>query len=235
MNNWINFLYKPEIVKAIFGENLPKLTGIVVSKLNLDYNGTEAKISLLLPNFPENPPKKWLQNAYNAVSMEMSLSVLEHIQINRWTRSNQIDLLIEKKDELIYLLAKGEADFVLAGKFLQVNSIVGYQTQFTKKMQGIITWKNDVFVENFEPIFSPYQINFNYEKTAWHDDFIEKEDTLQNESMQFFFKIYVPHQCVFEGSIQNKVKKLDLKQEKSLLLELRNFLVNEHQLKTLTP
>ena len=133
-HNWTKLLYKSEIVKAIFGEDIPQLTKVTVSKLMLDYNGTEAKITILLNDFPKNPPKKWLQSAYNALSMEMSLVVLEEIQINRWTRNNLVDLLIEQKNNMIYLRGIGDADFILAGKFLQVSNILPYQTT---KMQDI--------------------------------------------------------------------------------------------------
>lgn len=103
MSSWIDLLYKPDGIRAIYGADLPTLRSVDLHEFSLDRDGPVAMLRFDLAEFPRRPPKKWADQGFNAVQVQLSLGGVQHLTIVGWETHITIDIDVERRGEVISL------------------------------------------------------------------------------------------------------------------------------------
>ena len=85
-------------------------------------DGSAVTLRLDLPNFPEHPPKKWVEQEANTVQIKLMLIDIQSLSLSGWGTETAVEFSLERKGELIQAAAmrKNERFEVLArGAFIQ--------------------------------------------------------------------------------------------------------------------
>lgn len=130
LSMWSKFLENKEPLEKTYG-NL-SLAPLIILRLSLDENSVLLRIEADLPEFPQNPPKKWFDKKANTVQVCLDFIECEKIKILEFSRNNNAILKIKmtKSDNLDFKI-KGENNFLISGKcrWLYLQSISAYSNQ----------------------------------------------------------------------------------------------------------
>lgn len=102
-SNWIDLLCRPYGIRAIYGEDLPTLTSVDLIELSLNHDGPTAMLRFDLAEFPRRPPKKWADQGFNVVQVQLSLGGVQHLTVAGWTTDVTIGIDVERRGDVISL------------------------------------------------------------------------------------------------------------------------------------
>lgn len=103
MPGWVDFLSEPHGIRAIYGEELPTLTSVDLHELVLHRDGPRATLRFDLAQFPREPPKKWADQGFNVVQVQLTLVDVHHLTVAGWTTHATLDLDVERRDGVLLL------------------------------------------------------------------------------------------------------------------------------------
>lgn len=132
MFTWLDNLVDARAVRAIFGATVPSLTGVVLHEVCLHRDGPRAVLRFDLPEFPEKPPRKWLEQGLDQVQIQLMLVGVRDFSMQGWSNSPVIDLSIVRNDGIT---ASGVGDAVhigMSADAVLVASISAYATRKDK-------------------------------------------------------------------------------------------------------
>jgi len=123
MTDWTELLVDPRSIRAIFGSTRPSLTGIELHKIELDRDGPTVRLHLHLPEFPVNPPKKWVERGCNRVWLKLQAIGVREVNIRGLVTEPTMDLTVFRNGDLVRV--RGATDGMtldLATDFLAIPS-----------------------------------------------------------------------------------------------------------------
>ena len=124
---WTELLENAVKIESIFKDEVPQLNEVVIKVVEFNYNGPTAKVVVDLNHYPEKPPKKWLLNGYNKVSMTLQLVGLHSVNITKWSTSNVCSIEIEKKSgSEKYVSITGDCNLKIRCSWINIEQISGY-------------------------------------------------------------------------------------------------------------
>jgi hypothetical protein len=125
MTNWTDLLLDAAPVKAIFGPKLPTLEAIDLHGILLHRDGPRVELWFNLQEFPEHPPKKWVD--FNRVQIQLVATSVQKLEIAGLQTNIKVDLSIYKDGPLIRLHAdNGLVRFDIGAEFVSVQRISAY-------------------------------------------------------------------------------------------------------------
>ena len=68
IENLRDFVMNPQVIDGIYENETPQLEKVEVLGLEFDYQGA-ANMKIVLPNYPQNPPKKWKLKNYKDMQL----------------------------------------------------------------------------------------------------------------------------------------------------------------------
>ncbi|WP_092580395.1 Imm50 family immunity protein [Achromobacter sp. NFACC18-2] len=118
------FLQNCEGLRRIYGY-LPTFSEVNLHKLQLDWNGPTASLTLDLQEFPDNPPLKW--SKFNTIQVELSISPLTSVQLSKFGTGNKCSFAISSSDNQdLEIVLHGETEARLRGKSAWICKISAY-------------------------------------------------------------------------------------------------------------
>lgn len=108
MESWIEGVVDSKAIEAIFGDVVPCLAGVELLELVVDGRGPTLRLRFNLPDFPESPPKKWVQRQANTVQMTMSAFEVRGLSIQGAASEMIVSLELFREDEGMRVVVNGD-------------------------------------------------------------------------------------------------------------------------------
>ncbi len=125
--DWVSLLVNPEPIRAIFGPQVPSLTGVDVHDLLLGRDGPSLIVRFDLPDYPAAPPRKWVDAQANRVQLRLRAVDVRELSVNgiEWATVTVMTLRSEDGGVRLRLTGAGESLDALVG-WVYVDSISAY-------------------------------------------------------------------------------------------------------------
>lgn len=93
---WLDLIDDDRGVRAIYGDKPPALGRVVLHEVTLHRDGPRAVLRFDLPEYPTEPPRKWLDLRFNVVQIQLMLIGVHDISMSGWRNSPGVELSIER-------------------------------------------------------------------------------------------------------------------------------------------
>ena len=125
---WLDKAHDFRIIESIFGRE-PSLENVCLHSVLMNDDGASIAFRFDLNDFPDNPPKKWIQAGFNTAQITLSVWGLNRILISEWGVNNIGDINITYREKGVQLFFKSEDTIFCEGAFLRVENVSGYLNQ----------------------------------------------------------------------------------------------------------
>lgn len=127
---WTERLIDSRSITSIFGAHAPSLARVTLHELALHRDGPRAIVRFDLPEYPDQPPKKWAAQRFNVVQLQLALDSLEHVEVSGWPRNTPADLDLSQPDELVHLHASGpHVSMTIRCHYASIATISAYRSE----------------------------------------------------------------------------------------------------------
>ncbi|UXY16752.1 immunity 50 family protein [Chitiniphilus purpureus] len=127
-NYWTDLVLDVNPIRAIYGANPPTLEAVDLHEMVLHRDGPRVLLRFDLQDFPQHPPKKWVDAGFNRVQIQLLISNIQDLLIIGLKPQTRINIIINKDGPLIRLQAdNGIVQFNLTGESLIVDKISAYR------------------------------------------------------------------------------------------------------------
>lgn len=128
MNKWPNLLTDSKSIDRIYGNETPSLTSVDLHELIFHRDGPRISLRFDLPDYPTNPPKKWLSNGFNTTQLCLELLDVHFSELSGWTKTSYIsDIDLSKEENHVKIEIKSDSFTMSAkAKFAYISNISGY-------------------------------------------------------------------------------------------------------------
>ncbi|RKN22114.1 hypothetical protein D7147_05175 [Micromonospora musae] len=127
MSGWVDLLSESHGIRAIYGEDLPALTSVDLHELVLHRDGPRATLRFDLSQFPKSPPKKWADQGFNVVQVQLTLEDVLHLTIAGWTTRAVLDINVEPTGKVLSLRANnGPVGISIDARWLVLSHLSAY-------------------------------------------------------------------------------------------------------------
>lgn len=105
--SWISQLYGSEFLSLLFPGEPPSLESVELHEIRLERDGPVMRLRFELPDFPASPPRKWVDQKFNAVQVEiMSIGVCS-VSLNGWSHINMVSVQLTEEGRGTRLRVQG--------------------------------------------------------------------------------------------------------------------------------
>jgi Immunity protein 50 len=103
VSSWVDLLSEPQGIRASYGDHVPDLTAVDLHEVILHRDGPRATLRLDLPEFPESPPRKWADQGFNVVQVDLMLVGVVCLSIDGWVTRAIVGLAVERREDVVSL------------------------------------------------------------------------------------------------------------------------------------
>ena len=125
---WPSFTENPEIVRAIYRDEIPPLQNVYLQELKI-VNGEDIQCYLKFDiwELPKIQPEKWIERNVNAVQIELILvnSEILFFELGGSNLSGKLEIDLVGDYKKVSISINGRIVFVIRSKWLNVQSIIG--------------------------------------------------------------------------------------------------------------
>ena len=126
--NWVELLTNPVVIRSIYGEVIPSLSGVDIHEFRLHREGASAMIRFNLSEFPEDPPKKWVSSGLDTVQIELSIDEIDFLSIREWRHTMIADLSVERiREDCLRIHSSPVPDCTILSRWISVSKIGAYR------------------------------------------------------------------------------------------------------------
>ncbi|WP_080671708.1 Imm50 family immunity protein [Salinispora cortesiana] len=137
MASWIDLLGKPDGIRAVYGEDLPTLSSVDLHELSLHRDGPLATLRFDLAEFPRRPPKKWADQGFNVVQVQLSLGGVQRLTVAGWEVNVTLDIEVERRGDVIYLRTlNGPVGVSIEARSLVLSRLSAHRDALTLILRG---------------------------------------------------------------------------------------------------
>jgi len=105
--SWLDTLADPRPIRAVYGDGVPGLAPVVLHEVCLHRDGPRVTLRFDLPDFPAEPPRKWLAQQANVVQVALTLVGIQGITLSGWTTQPVLDLSLTHEDGTVVVTGAG--------------------------------------------------------------------------------------------------------------------------------
>lgn len=146
MSSWIDLLYKPDGIRAIYGADLPTLRSVDLHEFSLHRDGPVATLRFDLAEFPRMPPKKWADQGFNVVQVQLSLGGVQRLTVVGWETNVTIDIDVERRGDVISLgTMNGPVGMKIEARSLILSRLSAHCDAFKEVVTDITVHRIEVF------------------------------------------------------------------------------------------
>jgi len=126
--NWIELVENPQSISSLF-RITPSLVNVRVKGIVLDEGGPTVSLSIVLNEFPTDPPPRWKRDLANAVVLDVELLGVQSVTISGWTILNVASFRLEREQSGTIVVQAMGTDFNLRCScgWIRVNRVSPYQ------------------------------------------------------------------------------------------------------------
>ena len=129
---WFECVNKIDFLKKLYKE-IPDLKGIRIEKISIENGGSTLGLVFDLPDYPTNPPVKWL--GCNTVSIEISFSCVSNFVMRSNCGTMYGDIEMKNQDNLINASIKGNIECSFKAECAIIQCINAYKITHNINMQ----------------------------------------------------------------------------------------------------
>ncbi len=93
---WPSLVQNPEMITSVYQGAPPEIRDVHVHEVCLHRDGPALRVRLDLPSFPEHPPRKWTDQGFNTVQIEVTFTGLREVKLNGFSSNMTADIFIEE-------------------------------------------------------------------------------------------------------------------------------------------
>lgn len=105
--DWVSLLVNPEPIRAIFGTHTPSLTDVEVHDLLLGRDGPSLLVRFDLPDYPAEPPRKWVEAEANRVQLRLRAVEVRALTVNGVGWATATAMTLQPEDGAVRLRLGG--------------------------------------------------------------------------------------------------------------------------------
>lgn len=123
---WYEFIDKNKFLLKLYN-SIPLLLNVDIQQLDLSDYGSRITLKFNMPNYADNPPKKWIDANYNTAMIQLDFFCVRKINFKSSDRKYYGNIEIYKDiDSFIYLDIQGSIELHLIAEACVLQSIEGY-------------------------------------------------------------------------------------------------------------
>lgn len=128
MRNWHELAENHQILFELYND-VPSLQAVDLIEVILSENGTQMSLKIILPRFPDKSPRKWVENGYNTVQIQIDFLELEEVKISHWSTRNHVDVQIEllADRQIMLSVASLLCSIQAKARSFRISNVVAYQ------------------------------------------------------------------------------------------------------------
>ena len=107
-------------------DDVPKLIDVRISELNIKDEGNRISLVFDMPNYVDNPPKKWTKLEYNTTIVQVDFFGIKKLNILSFVNSYRGNIIIKKENNLIITQINGSTEININAEAGIIQSITGY-------------------------------------------------------------------------------------------------------------
>ncbi len=122
-------ILNPKIIEAFYGDREPSLTDVLINSFQvLPNEDTTIRLNLIVRDFPDNPPKKWILNKYDTAAFSLQLNGVFDVHIDGLDFVEATSIAIQKLSESEILISSGN-NFRIVCKWIHLDGIDGFKDE----------------------------------------------------------------------------------------------------------
>lgn len=128
---WLSLVERAKAIQAIFGDLDPRLEGVRLLEIDMRQDGPSIVLTIDLSDYPESPPRKWLEAKYNTVQMKLSLDSVSTVALEGWGTDNVGDIALRREDDgaITVTFESDHSQFSVRCGFVFVDAISAYRDE----------------------------------------------------------------------------------------------------------
>lgn len=108
-------------------EKVPELKDVRITEIIIHDEGRIVAVKFDMPYYAERPPKKWVEQGNNTVTVRVDLSAIHEIKLNSSTLDFRANIQILKDEaDLIVVKITGTVNVLIKAESAFVQSVTGY-------------------------------------------------------------------------------------------------------------
>lgn len=127
--SWIDLLDDPRSIRAVYGAHVPSLAGAVLHELRLHRDGPQVIFRIDLPEYPANPPEKWVTQGFTTVQLELVLGGVQNVLVEGLSTDSVVDLELGRAGDHVRTTTSAGSSSVIdvRSRWVSVDRISAYQ------------------------------------------------------------------------------------------------------------
>lgn len=123
---WYEYVDKNRFLLNLYN-SIPILANVGIHELKLSEEGDRLTLKFDMPQYADNPPKKWIEANYNRTIVELDFFCIKEICLNTVNRDYKGDIEISKQnDGFLHLDIHGNVQVHLIAEACLLQSVTGY-------------------------------------------------------------------------------------------------------------
>lgn len=132
---WFDYCHGARQLSAIFGENVPELNNVTVRSYAFRGDRSEILIGVDLAEFPEQPPKKWVQQEFDTVRLELAIAEIQSARVGGLLSVQNISIAMSRnsKNQIEIEVGGPQREYMeIRSKFVRVSQMRAYNSAAVK-------------------------------------------------------------------------------------------------------
>jgi hypothetical protein len=105
--SWISQLDGSQFLSLLFPGEPPSLESVVLHEIRLERDGPVVRLRFDLPDFPAFPPRKWVDQKFNVVQVEIMGIGVCSVSLNGWSHNNIVSVQLTEEGRGTRLRVRG--------------------------------------------------------------------------------------------------------------------------------
>jgi len=126
---WTSLLHNPEGISAVYHGNPPDLSAVRVKEVVLHEDGPTLKVRLDLPEYPAQPPRKWLMQGFNTVQIEIAFSGLRSVSVHGFGTEVTADFSLSGHDGISVRITSPETTVEAVATTAYISKLTAYANE----------------------------------------------------------------------------------------------------------
>ena len=123
---WIGYVGNRKPIEAIYSIE-PPLRDVRVIEIVLHEDGPRLSVRIDINQFPDKPPKKWLDRRFNRAQLTLMFIEIHELVIRGWSVDNIVSILIHPENGSMTVTMKGRGTEIFGRfGFIEIEKISGY-------------------------------------------------------------------------------------------------------------
>jgi hypothetical protein len=125
---WIDSFDFKEKVLSVY-QGCPSLDDAYLHEVKLHQDGPHCTLRFNLRDYPNAPPKEWLEKGYNTVQLTMQLWGLKTIEIRGFSTENYVNIHFDRFDQQFKFSVTGTTNISGVADFAMIEKLSAYKRE----------------------------------------------------------------------------------------------------------